>query len=253
MNTTIKILILFCLPALLYSKNHPITQGISVRESFVKDNSRVNWCVIHDNENDAAAVLHWALKEYGGYGFEVLNSRQSNKRIHKAVYNKLEIYYDPNRIFTDEGIYKTIYQYNRKPKKVIKTAQRILSETIRPALLKILRFESSHYLIALHNNYKTGDVSILDFYRKKGFFIFREPGESIKNFALVTRKKDFDTLSKKGINVVWQFEINPDNNDGSLSVYSLRHNLPYVNIESVFGDIESQKKIIRVIVEQLLK
>lgn len=231
----------------------PISRGVSIQKHFVKNNDHVNWLVIHDNENDALSAMRWAIKEYGGFGYEVKNHYQPDRRILKEKEGRFLFSYDPNRIFTDIGIYQTLAHYNRNYRRIKKSGFLIIKKKIRKSFLKILPMNNRQYLIALHNNESRSTISVLNFYRKKGFFIFRNPKEDVKNFVIVTKKKDFEILMKIGINAVWQFEVTPDNNDGSLSVYCKMENIPYINIETRSGDIQSQKKIIGLIIQKIIQ
>lgn len=64
-------------------------------------------------------------------------------------------------------------------------------------------------------------------------------------FFLVTEQADFDYLKKQKQNVVLQSEKPTD--DGSLSVYFEKNNIPYINIEAENEHNEKQIEMMKII------
>lgn len=214
--------------------------------------SKINWLIIHHNEFHAARVMRWALKKYGGQAIEVINRKRPRQRALRARVKRKNFLYDPNRIFSARGVRKTLHHYNlflsRRYRRYLKPASKYLRK-VRRFFLKNFPLSKNKCLIALHNNMNRGKISIKLFKRKKDYRVFRSYKMHPKNFVIVTRKKHFDFLKKKGINAAWHFRLSKRSNDGSLSVHSLKNNLCYINIESRFGDSKSQKRIISNIIE----
>ena len=76
------------------------------------------------------------------------------------------------------------------------------------------------------NNQKTRELLIILFY-----------------FSLLTIKADFDFFRSKNFNVVLQNENAGD--DGSLSVFCQKNQIPYINIEAQNGHKEKQMQMIK--------
>lgn len=246
-------IIIFFPGVLAFTQTNRISQGAAIMKFNSQKSPHVNWLVIHQDEKDAIDVMRWAVKTFGGNSYLIQNKNRPHKRILKEIRGRNYFYYDPNRIFTDIGIRKTLAHCNRHVKRIKRTGYQILKSQIRQGFVRFLPLNRKTYLVALHNNDKRSSISVLDYYRKKGFFIFRNPKEQIKNFVIVTQKEDFEILMKNGINVVWQYVVNDQNNDGSLSIYCSQNKIPYINIEAVYGDKESQKKMTQIVYQKIIK
>lgn len=237
-----------------------INNSVSLRCYFVKANKKVNWLAIHNNESDAIRAMNWAAEKYGGKAIQVLNRRRGLQRALKGGYGRYVYVYDPNRIFTNLGIIKTVLHYNvyyarrsRRSRRILRRVVRNLAYTVRRKFLKSFSLSRKRYMIALHNNMSSGKVSINQYHKKKGYYIFQNPFEDPKNFVLTIRYKDFKILAKQGLNVVYQAKAGRKQNDGSLSYYCHKKGFLYLNIETRFGKLEDQKRIIKIIMENLIK
>ncbi len=65
------------------------------------------------------------------------------------------------------------------------------------------------------------------------------------NFVFVTDRRFFEYLKQRETSVVLQSMQVPD--DGSLSVYAMKNNIPYANIEVQHGQIAENYRIILIL------
>ena len=162
-----------------------------------------------------------------------------------------EFSFDPNRMFTDDGAYLGLAKDSGPlipdslPDKVRKLGDEVL---------KFIHADSLGVIIALHNNYE-GGFSIFS-YIKGNYLentasdVFINPDMDPDNFVFVTDRRFFDFLKERQINVVLQSLTAPD--DGSLSIYSMRANIPYANIEAQHGHFDENYRMI-IQVNEMLK
>ncbi|MNY25704.1 hypothetical protein D3C86_1595040 [compost metagenome] len=62
------------------------------------------------------------------------------------------------------------------------------------------------------------------------------------DLILVTEKVLFSKLKKENVNVVLQHQEAED--DGSLSIYAMKNNIPYLNVEVQHGHLEDNLMLI---------
>jgi hypothetical protein len=192
---------------------------------------------IHDDENTSIdaynAVIDKCLE------FSLIELKQSGNRLISFEHLGIAYSVDPNRIFSRNGLINSIKKYNpRYPDQVI----RGFSEFASKLLNDIIPKSKDIYIIALHNNGQN-NLSINSYIGgKEAKETFVNPSCDIDDFFYVTDKIDFDYFKNKKYNVVLQETNIPD--DGSLSVYCQKNNLPYINIEAQDGHLEIQKKMI---------
>ena len=98
---------------------------------------------LHDDEITSVAAAKRVLEEYGGLLIEVENNSQRNIRfkLQSDVYT-----IDPNRIFSPEGIKKSLKQLGRTSGKAIDEVEKLGQRIIQ------LIPEETKCIIALHNN-----------------------------------------------------------------------------------------------------
>ncbi|MFT5820892.1 MAG: hypothetical protein ACI8ZM_002140 [Crocinitomix sp.] len=149
--------------------------------------------------------------------------------------------FDPNRIFTKKGRKKTLKDganYSGKAnKEVKKLAKAILN-----------RLPEGHTVVAVHNNtdenysIKSYDVGGDEAENTKSVYI--NPETDPDDFIYTTDAYFFNAFKKLGVNVILQ-----DNkgyvNDGSLSVYCGKNEIPYINIETQKGHFDAQMRLMK--------
>lgn len=189
---------------------------------------------LHQNETTALQAARLVAAQQGGCVLTLIHPGQRNIVFHLA-HQRYE--FDPNRIFTDKGIKKTLQTFGAYDKgahmKVKKLAQAI--EAALPRHGKI---------IAVHNNrsyslrdYLPGHELASDAAR-----VHVEKEAYFRNFYLVTTLRDYTRLSSLHFNSVLQ--ANEVSDDGSLSVF-LAEKRDYVNVEAGYGQLAMQAHMLR--------
>jgi hypothetical protein len=182
---------------------------------------------LHQNETTALKAARRVVSKHGGTVITL--QHQGGRNIVFHLQNK-RYEFDPNRIFTDKGIKKTLSQYSH-----YSTKAHLEVNKLATAIKKIL---PQGRVIAVHNNRN---------YSLKNYLPGHELNSDAKavnypdkthyrNFYLVTKEKDFQHIKKRGFNGVLQMKNASD--DGSLSIYLA--NSDYINVESAYDAIEAQ-------------
>ncbi|WP_133131163.1 protein tyrosine phosphatase [Legionella yabuuchiae] len=182
---------------------------------------------VHQNETTAlTAALAVIAKEHGTV-ITLKHSGQRNIVFHLAG-KRYE--FDPNRMFTDVGIKKTLAQFGpyspAAHREVNKLAYQ-LKQLIPPGKVIAVHNNRSYSL----NDYLPGHKLAKDaqalHYCDKGHY---------RNFYLVTKKQAFQRLINLKFNSVLQAKQATD--DGSLSVYLANHD--YINVEAGYDQLAAQ-------------
>lgn len=203
-----------------------------------KNNPRVSYIWVHNNEKSAGKTLEYALNTYGGHSIYIQNRDRRNLYI---KYGRKYYAIDPNRLFTDKGVHLFLQTYY--PRSSSKTRRAILkkAQKVRATIIDHFDWGKDKYLIALHSSKPDSKFSIQEFNKKNAYLTYTNPNRNPKNLFLTTSMKDYYFFKSQKMNVVYQKTIE---NDGSLSVYAAQHNLPYINIEVEEGDDEIQQKML---------
>lgn len=193
---------------------------------------------LHGDEYDASDAGIWWVKNYGGEFLDIENDT-------RAVYFDIahELYaFDPNRIFSTEGITNTLNEYcdDSSPNAVkeIEKLARFITRKLRKYAL----------VVALHNN---EDFNI-HFYEEGGECfetakdVYVNPDMHPHDFAIVSQEDDFIALKAQQINVVCELATHNDQ-PGSLSEYCTQQAIRYINIETKKGRGKTQREILKVV------
>lgn len=196
---------------------------------------------VHDDENTSVLAGKAIVKKSGG---RVIELAHSGRRFIEFHLNDQTYRFDPNRMFSDEGIRATL------------TRQKNYSEAAHHAVRDFATSFIEHFalgretvIIALHNT--GGGGLTINSYRSDGNMSSassnvhtnerRGPGD----FFYVTDKRFFNYLKARDFNVTLQDDANiPD--DGSASVYFARKGIPYMNIEADVNHLAEQTEMVRV-------
>lgn len=197
---------------------------------------------LHDDELTSVGAAKRILEDYGGLLIEVENNAQRNIRF------KLERYFyevDPNRIFSQEGIKRSLEQLGRVSAKAADAVDAV--EKLGQRIIQLIP-EQAKCIIALHNNtpdffsvteYAPGNKRSIDC---KKVYINAE--QDTDDFFLTTDNSLYEKLADKGYNTILQ-----DNKycteDGSLSVYCGKKNVRYVNCETEHGKTEQYYEMVK--------
>ena len=224
----IVLLFLFCFLNVAHAEHFPIQLGNeTVIIHQIDKGPGKAFIHVHQNETTALQAAKAVLASEGGSLLTLIHSGQRNIvfTLHNTRYE-----FDPNRIFTDLGIKKTLMQFGSYSPQAHAEVKKLAD--------KIKQLLPNGKIIAVHNNkdyslrdYLPGhslaaDAKALHFYDKSNY----------RNFYLVTKELDFLRLKELNFNGLWQAENATD--DGSLSVYLAGRE--YVNVEAGYDQLAAQ-------------
>lgn len=190
-----------------------------------------NFVHLHQNEHTALKAAKVVVEKKGGSVLTLVHPGGRNIRfcLHHKRYE-----FDPNRIFTDVGIKKTLKENGQYSSKAHQEVKKLANE--------IKRLLPKGKVIAVHNN---------QHYSLKDYYPGHEQAEnakkltvpdksSIRNFFVVTKLQDFMRLKRLNLNGIWQKPNAKD--DGSLSIYLAKKE--YINIEAGYNQLAAQIKML---------
>ncbi len=143
--------------------------------------------------------------------------------------------FDPNRIYTDNGIKKTLTQFGS----YTPAAHR----EVKKLALQIEELLPSGKIIAVHNN---SSYSLKDYLPGHELAhdikaLYMSPNQYYRNFYLVTRYNEYLRLKKNDFNGVLQKTTATD--DGSLSIFLAKRD--YINVEAGYDQLAAQINMLR--------
>ena len=187
---------------------------------------------LHQNEATALKAAKSVLKSQGGSLLTLIHSGRRNI----VFYHRKKRYeFDPNRIYTDLGIKKTLMRHGNYTSgahaEVKKLADKI--KTLLPQGKIIAVHNNKHYSLKNYfpGHHLASDAQALHFNQRKYY----------RNFYLVTRKKDYFRLKKLHYNSILQTLNVKD--DGSLSAYLA--NREYINVEAGYNQFSAQVNMLK--------
>ena len=216
-----------------HATSYPVTLGNTkvVIQHYIYGKGKT-FVHVHHNETTALrAALQIARKE-GGQVFTLVHAGQRNI-IFYGQHQRYE--FDPNRIFSDNGIKKTLMQYGSYTPWAHAEVRK-LANVIKKQL-------PQGKIIAVHNNrsYSLKNYTAGQPLAAEARAVSIRHGNYYRNFCLVTQRKDYVHLKKMRINSIWQAAHATD--DGSLSVY-LAHR-DYVNVEAGYDQLAAQIRMLK--------
>ena len=213
---------------------------------YYPHSSFVSFINLHDDENTSVDAGLQFLSVNGG---SLLQLQHSGKRHFRFMLQDQTFAFDPNRIFTEEGIKATLEKQSIYHEDAASEVKKIADSIL------INYVDDKKLVIALHNNTERG-LSILSY--KKGGSEFKNAARVYVNslmnphdFMLTTDAALFHYLKRKKINVVLQHHSPAD--DGSLSVYAAKNKIPYVNIEALHGHLDEQIRMLEALKDIIFK
>ena len=200
---------------------------------------------LHDDELTSVDAAKRILEAQGGILMEIENNAQRNIRFRIGQY-----FYkvDPNRIFSKEGIKKSLEQLGRTSGRAVDEV-----EKFGQRIIELVHGEVK-CIIALHNNtpglfsvteYTPGNKRSID---SKKVYINAE--EDTDDFFLTTDDHLYEKLADQGFNTILQDNKNCTE-DGSLSVYCGKKNIRYVNCETEHGKSGQYYEMIKALLATL--
>lgn len=197
-----------------------------------KKGSCITYFNMHDNENAGVEAARQVIAKYGG---RLIELRHKGVRNISFDLDGKRYEFDPNRMFSDEGIVTTLKERSRFSKDAL-----LAIEGFRETVLDTYRLRDSKALVTVHNNINNGDLTI-------DFFRYRRPvkGQDADNFILVTDPNHYEALKKTPYNLAI---VKADNDKGSmLPFWANDVERPYINVEAQHGHIQQQKDMIKAV------
>ena len=205
---------------------------------------------LHDNENTSVEAATVYLDKTGGSLVQLkhLDLRNICINLQDQGYT-----FDPNRIFTPAGVQATLSGFDAYSSEadtlVTRFANTLLNRYVTGKKL----------IIALHNN-TDSLYSILSYIGSgseapNAAEVYINAAMDPDDFIYTTHKPLFNYLAAQQVNVILQNEATVFD-DGSLSVYAGRNNLPYINVEAEHGHLEEQLQMLKILspfIENLLR
>ena len=188
---------------------------------------------LHENESTSVSAAKTALRDKGGVLVEL---KHGGGRDLLFRYKGKAYTVDPNRIFTDAGIRKTLADgYSTEVHEIVKgLANAILTRLSRSVIVSLHNNTNGAYSI---KSYSPGGQNARD-----ASALHVVPDRDTDDFFFVTSSRIFAVLKSRGFNVALQSSSGTD--DGSLSVYCIRRGIQYVNVEAQSGHQSEQKEMI---------
>lgn len=224
---------LFCvLSSVVHAQAYVVKLG-DTPVKIIKQNGKGKTFVhLHESEFTALAAAKCFIKREGG---SLIALKHSGKRNVEFFLNGVHYEFDPNRIFTDSGIKKTLKKFGPYSLAAHRQVKKLATKIIR-------LLPKKEKVIAVHNN---RDYSIKEYFPQHPLaadakLLHYRPRTNYRNFYFVTRKTEYERLKRLNFNVALQATRAQD--DGSLSYYLAKKN--YINIESGYGEMVVQLKML---------
>lgn len=189
----------------------------------------------HQNETTALKAANAVIQAEGG---SVLTLRHPGARNIIFHLNGVRYEFDPNRMFTDKGIQKTLRQFGAYSTDAHQVVRKLADEVT-------MLLPKNQRVIAVHNN---KSYSLREYYsgetlEKDAKALHVADALAYRNFFLVTQKSDYQRLKNLDYNILLQADSAED--DGSLSVYLASK--PYVNVEAAYDALDAQIQMLKII------
>ncbi|ARG99340.1 protein tyrosine phosphatase [Legionella micdadei] len=217
--------------SLVHAQTHVVKLG-DTKVRVIKLHGRGKTFVhLHESEFTALAAAKCFIKREGG---SLITLKHSGKRNVEFYLRGVHYEFDPNRIFTDKGIKRTLKKYGPYSLAAHREVKKLAN--------KIIRLLPKGKVISVHNN---RNYSIKEYFPNRSLAkdakaLHYRAFTNHRNFYFVTKKEDYERLKRLNFNVALQ--SNHAQDDGSLSYYLATKN--YINIESGYGEMVAQLKML---------
>jgi hypothetical protein len=258
MRVLLPLTLLVFLAARLQAQHPPVFEGIQTDTSYILINNfnvnlvkysfkepNVNFLVVHDNEDTGVKAAFDYIQFSGG---SVIDSQYGDVRNYSFSYDSEWYQIDPNKIYTESGIRDGLARYGAVNDVVV-------AELLKASKVILNQYSASKpsYIFTLHNN-TDGSFGIASYL--KGYELESTADSLYINFqmdpddlVLVTEPDLFTSLKRENINVVLQSKRAPD--DGSLSIYAMQNQIPYLNVEVQHGHQYENLRLIEIAIKAL--
>lgn len=214
--------------------NHKVMVGdekVVIQQTVVGKKGK-NFVHVHHNEQTALKAARIVVNREGGSLMTLVHSGGRNIVFHL---NNKRYEFDPNRIYTDNGIKKTLTQFGAYSPEA--------HHEVKKLSTKIKQLLPQGKIIAVHNN---SSYSLKDYLpghelAHDAKALHMDPNNYFRNFYLVTKFRDYLRLKMEGFNGILQKPSATD--DGSLSIYLARQE--YINVEAGFDQLMEQIRMLQ--------
>jgi hypothetical protein len=231
LNYCVAVLILF-LSQTVFAVNYTVKLGDSRVVIYFLAGQGKTYIHLHHNEQTALKAAKAVIQKQGGALITLVHSGGRNVVFHL---NETRYEFDPNRIFTDKGIQKTLTELSQYTPEAHKEVNKLA--------LKLKQIIPHGKIIAVHNNstyslrnYLPGHELASD-----AEIMHLDPKNHYRNFYLVTQLSDYLRLKLQGFNGILQKPSARD--DGSLSVLLAKSD--YINVEAGYDQLTEQIKMLQ--------
>lgn len=216
-----------------------------------KGGGDITFVHLHADERLALESAKRMLETVDG---RVISISHGTTRFVEFTLDGVRYSFDPNRIFSPEGIRETLLARNRYTD--IGNCSDAAIEAVSQFAQELLsgHLESVKGIIAVHNNDDEGDYHAKLYLPRQQFAadavaVYLDNEQRPQNFCFVTDERLFFRLRERRLNVVLQHPEPRD--DGSLSVYAAQRGIPYINVETHVEDGPLQLKMLEVAYQAL--
>lgn len=187
---------------------------------------------LHHNEKTALRAAKSVIAQEGGSLITLLHPGGRNIVFYLR---KTRYEFDPNRIFTDQGIKKTLLQWGPYSAQAHREVNKLAKK------IKVLLPKGK--VVAVHNNaaYSLKDYLPCHPLANDAKALHLNPKKHYRNFYLVTQLSDYLRLKLRGFNGILQKPSASD--DGSLSVLLAKNK--YINVEAGYDQLAEQIKMLQ--------
>lgn len=199
------------------------------REQYGPENGF--YCInLHDNEYTSVTAAREVLPQTGGTLLKIENGRQ---RIVRFSLKGRSYRFDPNRMFSREGIIQSLRENGSRVHPEAVDA----IEAFGQSCLALLP-DSARCIVALHNN--TEAAFSIKTYLPGGSretdarAVWCDSLQDEDDIIITTDSILYQQMADAGFNSIWQ-DAEKVRRDGSLSVYYAEKNGRYINIETQHG------------------
>ena len=188
----------------------------------------------HPHEDEKTSYIQ-SKKIIDAFGGNLVSVKQDGNRLLKFVYKKEQYVFDPNRMFTLDGIRNTLVKYSSVSDEAVQIVDNFAN--------RIANMVIGNLVIAVHNNYDKGyNINSYKNDSKEVKFFYKNPQQGTGEFFYTTDNDFFNFAKTAGYNVVLQ--SNGVINDGSFSVYAGKKGVNYVNLEVKRGEKFLENKML---------
>ncbi|MCB1828361.1 MAG: hypothetical protein KDH94_08025, partial [Coxiellaceae bacterium] len=193
----------------------------------------------HADETTALEALKIIVKKNGG---EVITLSNHKRRLITFKLDQKYYVFDPNRIYTSAGIHRTLRKYGPYSDtafRAVKHFAKVITAMLPRKLIITAHNNTPHHYSSAR--YCSGHKLSRDASR-----VSRNLKLDPDDFIYVTTLGLYKKLKPYKFNLVLQ-SAKTVIDDGSLSVYALYRNIPYVNVEAGYGHLSKQLKMLNAV------